>query len=100
MASSGISNDTTVVIYGDNNNWFAAWALWQMKIYGHSDVRLMNGGGRKWLGEGRALTTDMAQNARNRYTIPGQPDFPIQAPLCQTHAAPPQTSAPPADART
>src|SRR5713226_5870631 len=59
MASSGISNDTTVVIYGDNNNWFAAWALWQMKIYGHKDVRLMNGGRKKWLSEGRELTNDV-----------------------------------------
>ena len=44
MGASGISNDTTVVLYGDNNNWFAAWALWQMKMYGHKDVRIMNGG--------------------------------------------------------
>ena len=58
MAASGISPDTTVVIYGDNNNWFAAWALWQMKIYGHKDVRLMNGGRKKWLAEGRELSTD------------------------------------------
>ena len=46
MARSGIANDTTVILYGDNNNWFAAWALWQMKLYGHEDVRLMNGGRR------------------------------------------------------
>src|SRR5207247_1466535 len=58
MASSGIKNDTNVVIYGDNNNWFAAWALWQMKIYGHKDVRLMNGGRKKWLAEGRELSKD------------------------------------------
>ena len=57
MSSSGIGPDTTVVIYGDNNNWFAAWALWQMKIYGHKDVRLMNGGRKKWLSEGRELST-------------------------------------------
>src|SRR5262245_46792313 len=44
MSASGVDKNTTVVIYGDNNNWFAAWALWQMKIYGHQDVRLMNGG--------------------------------------------------------
>ena len=47
-----------MVIYGDNNNWFAAWALWQAKIYGHKDVRLMNGGRKKWLSEGRELSTD------------------------------------------
>ena len=53
MSSSGVGADTTLVIYGDNNNWFAAWALWQAKIYGHRDVRLMNGGRKKWLAEGR-----------------------------------------------
>jgi thiosulfate/3-mercaptopyruvate sulfurtransferase len=58
MSSSGVSPDTTLVIYGDNNNWFAAWALWQAKIYGHSDVRLMNGGRKKWLAEGHELSKD------------------------------------------
>src|SRR5579885_1116908 len=58
MSSSGITPETTVIIYGDNNNWFAAWALWQAKIYGHQDVRLMNGGRKKWLAEGRELSTE------------------------------------------
>ena len=58
MSSSGVTPETTLVIYGDNNNWFAAWALWQAKIYGHPDVRLMNGGRKKWLAEGRDLSTD------------------------------------------
>jgi thiosulfate/3-mercaptopyruvate sulfurtransferase len=58
MSSSGVSPSTTLVIYGDNNNWFAAWALWQAKIYGHADVRLMNGGRKKWLAEGRELSTE------------------------------------------
>jgi thiosulfate/3-mercaptopyruvate sulfurtransferase len=57
MSASGITPETTLVIYGDNNNWFAAWALWQAKIYGHRDVRLMNGGRKKWLSEGRELAT-------------------------------------------
>jgi len=61
MASSGVTPDTTLVIYGDNNNWFAAWALWQAKIYGHGDVRLMNGGRKKWLSEGRELSKDVPQ---------------------------------------
>src|SRR5881394_3665812 len=43
LGSAGIGNETTVVLYGDNSNWFAAWALWQLKLYGHRDVRLMNG---------------------------------------------------------
>jgi thiosulfate/3-mercaptopyruvate sulfurtransferase len=68
MSSSGISRDTTVVIYGDNNNWFAAWAFWQMKIYGHADVRLMNGGRKKWLAEGRDLSTDTPKPARTKYS--------------------------------
>jgi len=71
MASSGISNDTIVVIYGDNNNWFAAWALWQLKIYGHKDVRLMNGGRKKWLSEGRELATEAPKVTRTAYTAAG-----------------------------
>ena len=58
MSASGVKPNTTLVIYGDNNNWFAAWALWQAKIYGHADVRLMNGGRKKWLAEGRELSTE------------------------------------------
>ena len=58
LGSSGIDNNTTVILYGDNNNWFAAWAFWQMKYYRHNDVKLMNGGRAKWEAEGRALTTD------------------------------------------
>ncbi len=60
MRRSGITRDATIVLYGDNNNWFAAWAFWQLKIYGHADVRLLNGGRKKWLAEGRVLTTDPA----------------------------------------
>jgi len=67
MSASGISNDTTVVIYGDNNNWFSAWAFWEMKIYGHADVRLMNGGRKKWLAEGRELTTEAAKPVGTHY---------------------------------
>src|SRR5665811_594624 len=67
MATSGVSVDTTLVIYGDNNNWFAAWALWQAKIYGHADVRLMNGGRKKWLAEGRELSSDRPSPVRTDY---------------------------------
>lgn len=67
MSESGIGNDTTVVLYGDNNNWFAAWALWQLKLYGHKDVRLMNGGRKKWLAEGRELTTDKPSHPATSY---------------------------------
>ena len=57
-SQSGITPETTVILYGDNNNWFAAWALWQFKYYGHKDVRLMNGGRKKWLAENRPVTTE------------------------------------------
>src|SRR5438876_5261802 len=67
MSSSGVSPDTTLVIYGDNNNWFAAWALWQAKIYGHPDVRLMNGGRKKWLAEGRELSNAAPRIQRTAY---------------------------------
>ena len=67
MANSGIGNDTTVILYGDNNNWFAAWALWQLKLYGHGDVRLMDGGRKKWLAEGRELTTEVPSYPAARY---------------------------------
>ena len=58
MSSRGIGNDTTVVLYGDNNNWFAAYAYWYLKIYGHEDVRIVDGGRQKWIDEERELTTD------------------------------------------
>jgi len=67
MSASGVTADTTLVIYGDNNNWFAAWALWQAKIYGHRDVRLMNGGRKKWLSEGRQVATDIPHPAATQY---------------------------------
>ncbi len=68
LGSSGIGNDTTVILYGDNNNWFAAWAFWQLKYYGHSDVRLMNGGRAKWEAEGRPMTTDAPSHDAAAYT--------------------------------
>src|SRR5262249_33357812 len=56
-AKSGIANDTTVVLYGDNNNWFAAWAVWTFTIYGHANVKIMNGGRTKWELEKRPWET-------------------------------------------
>jgi thiosulfate/3-mercaptopyruvate sulfurtransferase len=58
MSERGISNSTTLVLYGDKNNWFAAYAYWYLKIYGHEDVRILDGGRQKWIDEGRELTTD------------------------------------------
>ena len=57
-----------MVLYGDNNDWFAAWALWQMKIYGHKDVRLVNGGRKRWIEEGRELTKEVPAPAKASYT--------------------------------
>ena len=68
LGSAGIDNGTTVVLYGDNNNWFAAWAFWQMKYYGHDDVKLMNGGRVKWEAEGKPLTSDAANHGSKSYT--------------------------------
>ncbi|HAM40970.1 MAG TPA: sulfurtransferase [Candidatus Omnitrophica bacterium] len=78
MGTSGIDNQTTVILYGDNNNWFAAWAFWQLKVYGHQDVRLMNGGRKKWLSEGRELTTEAPKVTPTTYTAK-QPDLSIRA---------------------
>ena len=68
LGSSGIDNGTTVILYGDNNNWFAAWAFWQMKYYGHEDVKLMNGGRAKWESERRPLTPDLVDHTSKSYT--------------------------------
>ena len=67
LGSSGISPDTTVVLYGDSNNWFAAWAFWQLKVYGHADVRIMDGGRKKWEAEGRPLSTEVVRPEAVRY---------------------------------
>ncbi|HVX30798.1 MAG TPA: rhodanese-like domain-containing protein, partial [Nitrolancea sp.] len=58
LSSSGISNDTHVVLFGDNNNWFAAFAYWIFKLYGHENVSLMDGGRKKWFDENRESTTE------------------------------------------
>jgi thiosulfate/3-mercaptopyruvate sulfurtransferase len=88
MTQSGIRNDTTVVLYGDNNNWFAAWAFWQMKIYGHADVRIIDGGRKKWLAEGRELDTRpvTASPSSQPYKASG-PDYSIRALLSQVQQA-------------
>jgi thiosulfate/3-mercaptopyruvate sulfurtransferase len=59
FASRGISNDHTIVLYGDRNNWFAAYTYWYLKYYGHDDVKLMNGPREKWISEGRPTSTDV-----------------------------------------
>jgi thiosulfate/3-mercaptopyruvate sulfurtransferase len=68
LGERGIENDTTVVLYGDKNNWFAAYAYWYLKVYGHRDVRLLDGGRQKWIEEGRELTTEEPSPAAATYT--------------------------------
>jgi len=99
MKNSGIGNDTTVVLYGDNNNWFAAWAFWQLKIYGHSDVRIMNGGRKKWLAEGRDLSTEVPKFTATNYKA-SQPDLSIRAFLPQVQEAVKQRSVELVDVRS
>ena len=74
LSESGISNDTVIVLYGDNNNWFAAYAFWQLKLNGHRDVRLMNGGRKKWIEEKRELTTAPTKVAAASYKVAGIDD--------------------------
>jgi thiosulfate/3-mercaptopyruvate sulfurtransferase len=78
LGRSGISNDTTILLYGDNNNWFAAYALWQLKYYGHKDARLINGGRKKWVEEKRPLTTEPSKVTPASYHATG-PDESIRA---------------------
>lgn len=74
MSRSGINNDTSVVLYGDNNNWFATYAFWLLKMFGHQDVRLIDGGRMKWIEEGRPLTTDVADVPETQY-VAKEPDL-------------------------
>jgi thiosulfate/3-mercaptopyruvate sulfurtransferase len=67
LGGLGISNDTIVVLYGDRNNWFAAYAYWYLKIYGHGDVRILDGGRQKWIDEGRELTTEVPSRPPTTY---------------------------------
>lgn len=69
LSSAGVSNDTTIVLYGDNNNWFAAWAFWILKYYGHRDVRLLNGGRVKWLADKREQTRNVPSYQRASYSV-------------------------------
>ncbi len=97
---AGISNDTTLVLYGDNNNWFAAWAFWQAKIYGHRDVRLVNGGRKKWLAEGRELSTEAPAIAATTDYRATEPDLSLRAFLPQVQEAQRSRSAALVDVRS
>jgi thiosulfate/3-mercaptopyruvate sulfurtransferase len=77
-SQAGIATDTTVVLYGDSNNWFAAWAFWQFQMYGHSNVRLMNGGRKKWEQESRPYTMEKPRVTSSQYRAK-EADFSIRA---------------------
>jgi thiosulfate/3-mercaptopyruvate sulfurtransferase len=98
--AAGLSKGTTLVLYGDNNNWFAAWAFWQAKIYGHQDVRLMNGGRKKWLAEGREVTTDVPANKATTGYQAAAPDLSLRAFLPQVQDAERSRSAAMVDVRS
>jgi len=68
MGASGITPDTEVVLYGDNNNWFACWAFWVLRLYGHGNVKVLDGGFRKWLKEGRPVSFDEGTAEPGTYT--------------------------------
>ena len=78
LGGSGITKGTTVVLYGDNNNWFATYAFWQLKLYGHRKVKIMNGGRVKWVKEGRPMTTDVPSPEKRTYRA-SDPDTSIRA---------------------
>ncbi|WP_182524747.1 sulfurtransferase [Nocardioides dongkuii] len=78
LSERGVSNDNTVVLYGGNNNWFAAYAFWYFKLYGHQDVKLMDGGRKKWELDSRELTADATERPAASYTAQ-EPDLSIRA---------------------
>ena len=78
LSERGIANDDTVVLYGGNNNWFAAYAYWYFKLYGHNDVKLLDGGRKKWELDGRPLSTDAVSRPATSYKA-GEPDNTIRA---------------------
>ncbi len=78
LSAKGVANDDTVVLYGGNNNWFAAYAYWQFKLYGHADVKLLDGGRKKWELDGRTLTTEAPTRPATSYTAQ-DPDLAIRA---------------------
>jgi thiosulfate/3-mercaptopyruvate sulfurtransferase len=78
LGNAGVGPDTTIVVYGDNNNWFAAYAYWLFRLYGHRDVRVMNGGRKKWMDEGRPMTKEASIYPKVQYEA-RQPDTSIRA---------------------
>ncbi len=79
MSEAGVTPKTTVVLYGDNNNWFAAFAFWLLQVYGHKSAKLMNGGRAKWAAEGRALVTARPDVRSTKYPVPKRPNLSLRA---------------------
>jgi thiosulfate/3-mercaptopyruvate sulfurtransferase len=79
MGARGIGRDTTVVVYGDKSNWWAAYALWVFSLFGHEDVRLLDGGRAKWVAEGRELTREVPEASTVDYPVVERDDAPIRA---------------------
>lgn len=79
MRAKGITPDTTIVFYGDQNNWWAAYALWVTSLFGHADVRLLDGGRAKWVAEGRDMTTDATEATPSTYPVVPRDDATIRA---------------------
>src|ERR671913_1842350 len=79
MSAKGITPDTTIVFYGDKSNWWAAYALWVATLFGHEDVRLLDGGRQKWTEEGRPLTTEVPERPRTEYPVRERDDKTIRA---------------------
>ncbi|GHD39712.1 sulfurtransferase [Mycetocola manganoxydans] len=79
LSSRGISRDDTIVLYGDKSNWWAAYTLWVFTLFGHSDVRLLDGGRDKWIAEGRPMTTDAPGRPRTDYPVVERDDSGIRA---------------------
>jgi thiosulfate/3-mercaptopyruvate sulfurtransferase len=78
LSQSGIGPDTTIVLYGDNNNWFAAWAYWQLKLYGVERVKLLNGGRKYWLDNNLPLSTDVPSYPATNWQLP-EADYSLRA---------------------
>jgi thiosulfate/3-mercaptopyruvate sulfurtransferase len=79
MRSKGISREDTIVIYGDKSNWWAAYAFWVFKLFGHQDVRLLDGGRLKWVAQGRELTREVPTRPEGNYPVVERNDAPIRA---------------------
>ena len=86
LREAGVNDDTTIVLYGDTNNWFAAWGAWVFDIYGVDDVKLLDGGRKKWEAEGRPLSTSVAAHEPGSIAV-GEPDAALRARLADVVAA-------------